>query len=149
MQLKVGDKLPNFIAKDTNENDFDSQTIIGKKAVIIYFYPKDDTPQCTAEACAFRDRYEDFKDLGVEVIGISSDSVDSHQKFTKKYNLPFILLSDKGKKIRNLFGVPSGLFGLLPGRVTYLVDDKGVIKMIFESRVGVKHIAKILETLAK
>ena len=80
-------------------------SIIGKKPVVFYFYPKDNTPGCTAQACSFRDQYEDFKDLGAEVIGISSDSIASHEKFIQKYKLPFILLSDSDKKIRNLFGV--------------------------------------------
>ena len=96
MALQVGDKIPNFSAKDNNGNDFDSRFIIGKKPVVIYFYPKDNTPGCTAQACSFRDQYEDFKDLGAEVIGISSDSIASHEKFIQKYKLPFILLSDIG-----------------------------------------------------
>ena len=110
MELKVGDKVPNFVAIDTNGATFDSQNTIGKKPVVLYFYPKDNTPGCTAQACSFRDQYEDFIDLGAEVIGVSSDSVAAHQKFTKQYKLPFILLSDSNKKIRNLFGVPSGMF---------------------------------------
>ena len=147
--LKVGDKIPNFITKDTKGNDFDSTSIVGKKPLVIYFYPKDNTPGCTAEACSFRDLYEDFVDLGAEVIGISSDSVASHQKFTKQYKLPFILLSDSDKKIRSLFGVPSGMFGLLPGRVTYVVDKEGIIQMIFDSMLAGKHISKALTAIKK
>lgn len=149
MGLKVGDIIPNFKAKDANGNDFDSQNIVGKKPLVIYFYPKDNTPGCTAEACSFRDQYEDFKDLGAEVIGISSDSVSSHHQFSKQYKLPFILLSDNDKKIKTLFGVPSGFFGLLPGRVTYVTDKNGVIQMIFDSMLATKHIAKALETIKK
>lgn len=149
MGLKVGDIIPNFKAKDANGNDFDSQNIVGKKPLVIYFYPKDNTPGCTAEACSFRDQYEDFKDLGAEVIGISSDSVSSHQQFSKQYKLPFILLSDNDKKIKTLFGVPSGLFGLLPGRVTYVTDKNGVIQMIFDSMLASKHIAKALQAIKK
>lgn len=149
MALKVGDIVPKFQAKDAAGAIFDSQSIIGKKAVIIYFYPKDDTPQCTAQACGFRDNYTDFVDLGVEVVGISSDEVNSHQEFIQKYNLPFILLSDSNKEIRKLFGVPSSLLGLLPGRVTYLVDENGVIQMIFNSMLGIKHVIKMIEKLAK
>jgi peroxiredoxin Q/BCP len=150
MELKVGDKIPNFTAKDTNGNDFDSQEIIGQKPLVIYFYPKDNTPGCIAESCSFRDQYEDFKDLGAEVIGISSDSVESHQKFTKQYKLPFILLSDQDKKIRKLFGVPSGWFGLMPGRVTYVADKKGIIIMVFDSSVmATRHIPKALEAIRK
>jgi peroxiredoxin Q/BCP len=148
-ELKVGDTIPRFTAKDTNGNDFDSANAVGLKPLVIYFYPKDNTPGCTAQACSFRDQYEDFKDLGAEVIGISSDSVASHQKFSKQFKLPFILLSDSDKKIRKLFGVPAGMFGLLPGRVTYVTDKNGVIQMIFDSVLATKHISKALETIKK
>ena len=149
MELKVGDSIPNFTAKDTNGNDFDSKNVVGHKPLVIYFYPKDNTPGCTAQACSFRDQYEDFKDLGAEVIGISSDSADSHQKFAKQYKLPFILLSDSDKKIRKLFGVPGGMFGLLPGRVTYVTDENGVVQMIFDSMLATKHIPKALSAIKK
>jgi peroxiredoxin Q/BCP len=149
MGLKVGDTIPNFKAKDANGNDFDSQNIVGKKPLVIYFYPKDNTPGCTTEACSFRDQYEDFTALGAEVIGISSDSVSSHQQFSTQFKLPFILLSDNDKKIKNLFGVPSGLFGLLPGRVTYVTDKNGVIQMIFDSILAAKHIPKALQAIQK
>jgi peroxiredoxin Q/BCP len=149
MDLKVGDKIPKFLAKDTNGNDFDSENFIGKKPLVIYFYPKDNTPGCTAQACSFRDQYEDFKDLGAEVIGISGDSIDSHQKFAKQYKLPFVLLSDNYQKIRKLFGVPSKMFGMLPGRVTYVTDRNGEIKMIFDSMMATKHIPKALEAIKK
>jgi peroxiredoxin Q/BCP len=149
MELKIGDSIPSFKAKDTNGVDFDSQNLVGHKPLVIYFYPKDNTPGCTTQACSFRDQYEDFKDLGAEVIGISSDSVESHQKFSKQYKLPFILLSDADKKIRKLFGVPSGMFGLLPGRVTYVTDKKGKIIMIFDSMMASKHIPKALEAVKK
>ena len=148
-ELKVGDTIPRFTAKDTDGNDFDSANVVGHKPLVIYFYPKDNTPGCTAQACSFRDQYEDFKDLGAEVIGISSDSVASHQKFSKQFKLPFILLSDSDKKIRKLFGVPAGMFGLLPGRVTYVTDKNGVIQMIFDSVLATKHISKALETIKK
>ena len=149
MELKIGDSIPSFKAKDTNGDDFDCQNLVGHKPLVIYFYPKDNTPGCTTQACSFRDQYEDFKDLGAEVIGISSDSVESHQKFSKQYKLPFILLSDPDKKIRKLFGVPSGMFGLLPGRVTYVTDKKGKIIMVFDSMMASKHIPKALEAVKK
>jgi thioredoxin-dependent peroxiredoxin len=149
MALKVGDKIPNFSAKDAYGNTFESQSVIGVKTVVIYFYPKDDTHVCTQQACAFRDQYEDFKDLGAEVVGISGDSTSSHQKFASKYKLPFTLLSDSSKKIRNLFGVPTALFGLLPGRVTYVVDEKGIIQLQFDNLGGIIHIEKALEILKK
>ena len=105
MALKVGDKIPNFSAYDTHGNLFESQFFIGKTPLVIYFYPKDDTLGCTAQACSFRDAYEDFKDLGAEVIGISSDSVASHQKFSHQNRLPFILLSDENQKA----GLPASI----------------------------------------
>jgi thioredoxin-dependent peroxiredoxin len=149
MAIKVGDSIPNFSSKDSNGNLFDIQNYIGQKPLVIYFYPKDNTPACTAQACSFRDQYQDFTDLGAEVIGISSDSEKAHEKFALKYKLPFILLSDDDKKIRNLFGVPSGLFGLVPGRVTYVADKNGKITMIFDSMMANKHIPKALEAIKK
>ena len=149
MALQIGDIIPNFTAKDTNNNDFDSTTIVGKKPVVFYFYPKDNTPGCTAQACSFRDQYEDFTDLGAEVIGISSDSVASHDKFSKRYKLPFLLLSDENAKLRKLFGVKTNLLGLIPGRVTYVVDNQGVIQLIFDSMMATKHISKALDFLKK
>ena len=149
MALQVGDKVPDFSAKDSKGNDFDSVSVVGKKPVVFYFYPKDNTPGCTAQACSFRDQYEDFKDLGAEVIGISSDSIASHEKFAKQYKLPFLLLSDNDKKLRNLFGVKPSLFGLIPGRVTYVVDKNGIIRLVFDSLVATNHIPRALETVKK
>jgi peroxiredoxin Q/BCP len=121
----------------------------GKQAVVVYFYPKDDTPGCTAESCAFRDAYEDFKDEGAEVIGISSDSVDSHKSFAEKHNLPFILLSDQGGKVRSQWGVPTTL-GLLPGRVSYVIDKKGIVRNIFNSQLeATKHVAEAKKVLVQ
>ena len=149
MELKVGDIIPNFTAKDTNGNDFDSSEIVGIKPVVFYFYPKDNTPGCTAQACSFRDQYQDFKDLGAEVIGISNDSVESHQKFSKRYKLPFLLLSDSNSKLKKMFGVKTNLLGLIPGRVTYLADKTGTIQFIFDSVLVTKHIPKALDFLKK
>ncbi len=148
MALKVGDTLPNFTAKDTNGTVFDSANYIGKQSLVIYFYPKDNTPGCTAEACSFRDNYQDFKDLGAEVIGISADSVTSHLKFKSKFNLPFILLSDADKKLRKLFGVENSLI-FLPGRETFVANKNGVILMIFNSMSSKIHIEKALQILKK
>ena len=148
MALKVGDTLPNFKAKDTNGNLFDSQDYIGNQFLVIYFYPKDDTPGCTTQACSFRDSYQDFKDLGAEIIGISADSIQSHLKFKSKFNLPFILLSDNDKKLRKLFGVEND-FLFIPGRQTFVVDRKGIIVMIFNSMLGNIHMEKALKTLKK
>jgi peroxiredoxin Q/BCP len=146
MSLKIGDKLPNFSAKDTNGNIFNSLDYIGKQPLVIYFYPKDDTPGCTAQACSFRDNYQEFKDLGAEVVGISSDTVTSHLKFKSKFNLPFILLSDNDKKLRKLFGVQNNLF-IIPGRETFVMDKNGIILMIFNSMSAEIHIEKALKTL--
>lgn len=148
MGLKIGDILPNFSAIDTNGAVFHSKDYIGKQSVVIYFYPKDNTPGCTTQACSFRDNYQDFKDLGTEVIGISADSVTSHVKFKSKFNLPFILLSDADKKLRKLFGVENSLI-FLPGRETFVADKNGVILMIFNSMSSKIHIQKALEILKK
>lgn len=150
MPIELGDVIPHFTAIDTNEEKFDTLEYIGKKPLVIYFYPKNNTPGCTAQACGFRDQYQDFTDLGAEVIGISSDSVDSHNAFAKQYKLPFILLSDTDKKIRKLFGVPSGLLGVLPGRVTYIVDKQGKVVLVFDDSINAtKHIAEALEAIKK
>ncbi|MBL7885157.1 MAG: peroxiredoxin [Flavobacterium sp.] len=148
MALKVGDTLPNFTAKDSNGNIFNSQDFIGKQPLVIYFYPKDDTPGCTVQACSFRDHYQEFKDLGAEVIGISSDSVQSHVRFKSRFNLPFILLSDNDRKLRKLFGVANN-FLVLPGRETFVVDGNGTILMVFNSMSAKIHITKALEILKK
>ncbi len=149
MTLQVGDKIPNFSAADTNGNLFDSNEVIGKKPVVVYFYPKDNTRVCTEQACSFRDQYEDFKSLGAEVIGVSGDSLKSHQNFASRYRLPFILLSDADKKLRRLFGVPNDLLGLIPGRVTYVADKDGIVRLVFNSMSGKIHIEKALEILKR
>ena len=149
MAIKVGDKVPNFTAVETNGELFNSKEIIGVKPVVIYFYPKDNTSVCTEQACSFRDKYEDFKTLGAEVIGISSDSLKSHVGFASKYKLPFILLSDSDKKIRKAFGVPNDLMGLIPGRVTYVADKNGIVIMVFNSMSGKIHIDKALQILKR
>ena len=147
MPVKVGDTAPDFTLPSQSGEPVSLKDFIGKKSVVLYFYPKDDTPGCTTEACAFRDSYEVFKDAGAEVIGISDDSPDSHQKFAAKHRLPFILLSDSGKQLRKLYGVPSTL-GLLPGRVTYVIDKTGVVRHIFNSQLNFKgHIEESLKTL--
>ncbi len=148
MSLKTGDKVPSFTLKDQHGNNFNMDSLIGKKALVIFFYPKDFTPGCIKEVCSFRDQYEDFTDLGAEVIGISGDGETSHDKFAKKYELPFTLLSDENKKVRNLFGVKSSLMGLLPGRVTYVIDKNGNVQLIFENQFGAeKHIEESLAIL--
>lgn len=150
MKIKKGSKIPHFILPDQNGNDFDIDQSPGKKNMVIYFYPKDDTPGCTKEACSFRDQFEDFKDAGAEVIGISGDSVESHKQFAQKHNLPYTLLSDSNNKVRKLFGVPSDFLGLLPGRVTYIVDKEGVVQHVFNSQFNAeKHVKEALKVLEK
>ncbi|NTU57071.1 MAG: peroxiredoxin, partial [Anaerolineales bacterium] len=109
-------------------------SVLGKKNLVIYFYPKDDSPGCTAQACSFRDQFEVFKDADAVIIGISGQSVESHKEFAEKHRLSFTLLSDEGDKIRKKFGVPTNLLGILPGRVTYLVDKGGKVIYIFNSQ---------------
>ena len=120
---------------------------LGKKPIILFFYPRDDTPGCTKEVCAFRDRFEEFSKLDAEVIGISSDSVKSHRGFADKHTLPFTLLSDKGGNVRKLYEVPN-TFGMFPGRVTYVIDTERTVRHIFSSQLGVeKHVEEALEDL--
>ncbi|WMW78378.1 peroxiredoxin [Flavobacterium sp. 20NA77.7] len=146
MAIQVGDFLPDFQGIDQNNQLFDSSSLKGKQAVI-YFYPKDHTPGCTVQACSFRDAYQDFQDLGAVVVGVSSDSVASHQNFQEKHQLPFTLIADLDKKIRKLFGVPTAFFGLLPGRVTYVFDKNGKAIFVFDSMRAKHHIDKALEVL--
>ena len=148
MAIQIGDKLPSFKATKQDGTNFESASI-HEKPVVIYFYPKDFTPGCTTQACSFRDAYQDFQDLGAEVIGVSGDSATSHQNFQQKYKLPFILLSDADRKLRRLFGVPTSLFGLLPGRVTYVFDAKGYCIYIFDSISAKNHITKALDAIKK
>lgn len=145
--IKVGDRVPNFSLPSQTGETVNIGDLIGKKSLVIYFYPKDDTPGCTAESCAFRDSYEVFTDAGAEVIGISADSPQSHQQFAQKYNLPFTLLSDSDNRVRKLFGVPSTLF-VLPGRVTYIIDKEGIVRHIFDSMLDFKaHVTESLNTI--
>lgn len=147
MAVKVGEIAPNFTLTSQTGESVSLKDFQGKKCVVLYFYPKDDTPGCTAEACAFRDRYEVFKEAGAEVIGISSDNTQAHQQFATKYNLPFILLSDTGNKVRQLYGVPATLW-VLPGRVTYIIDKDGVVRHIFDSMLEFqRHVEESLNTV--
>ena len=131
--LVKGDKVPNFELKNQNGELFKVADYIGKKNLVIYFYPKDDTPGCTKEACKFRDEFEIFTDLDALVIGISGDSPESHTKFIEKYNLPFTLLSDEKDEVRKAFGVKGAFMGVVPGRVSFVVDKKGIIQYMFDS----------------
>src|SRR5271166_6434982 len=130
----VGDLAPDFTLPSSTGEMVSLSDFRGKSEVVLFFYPKDDTPGCTAEACSFRDSHEAFREAGAEVIGVSSDSSDSHRKFAGRYGLPFRLLSDPKGELRSRFGVPKTL-GLLPGRVTYLIDRHGIVRHIFSSQL--------------
>ena len=146
--IQIGDNCPSFKLKNQFGEEFDLANLLGNKTLVIYFYPKDETKVCTAQACSFRDNYEEFKDLGAEIIGISADSVQSHVKFKSKFNLPFILLSDNDKKLRKLFGVAND-FLIVPGRQTFVVDQHGTIILVFNNMSGNIHIEKALKVLKK
>ncbi len=144
--VKVGDKAPDFTLPSQSGEPVTLSSFLGKKSVVLYFYPQDESRGCTKEACAFRDNYEVFKDLGAEVVGVSSQSEESHRSFASHHDLPFILLSDKGGEARKLYGVPS-TFGI-PGRVTYIIDKEGVVKYVFSSQFHPeKHIEEAIRIL--
>lgn len=148
MKVVEGSKVPTFELKNQYGELFTLDSVIGKKNLVIYFYPKDDTPGCTKEACSFRDQFAVFADADAMIIGISAQSVESHLAFAEKHRLNYLLLSDTDNKVRNLFGVPSNLFGLIPGRVTYIVDKKGEVVYIFNSQMNAeKHVDEALRIL--
>lgn len=146
--LQIGDKCPNFTLKDQHGNTWNSDEAIGDKNLVIYFYPKDDSMGCTKQACSFRDAYEEFLSTGADVIGISSDNEESHKSFAENHNLPFILLADPDKKVRKAFGVPTNLLGLIPGRVTYVIDKDGIIRGVFNSLMNFdQHVPEAMKIL--
>lgn len=148
-KVTVGNPAPDFTLPDHQSNDVTLSWFIGESNVVLYFYPKDFSPGCTAQACHFRDSYEDFTDLGAVVIGVSGDSPESHKRFVEEHLLPFILLSDGDNAVRKLYGATKGL-GLLPGRVTYIIDKKGVVRHVFTSEINMrKHIDEALSILRK
>jgi len=147
-KTEVGSVIPQFTLADQNGNLFDINSVTGKKNLVIFFYPKDDSPGCTKEACYFRDQFEVFNEADALIIGISGQSVESHKKFAEKYRLSYTLLSDEGNKIRKLFGVPTNFLGLLPGRVTYVIDKSGKVVYIFNSQTNTKrHVDDALKIL--
>ena len=137
----VGSKAPDFTLPSQSDELVNLGDFLGEKPVVLFFYPKDDTPACTKEACAFRDEYKQFSKLDAEIIGISSNSVESHKRFAKKHKLPFTLLSDRREKVRRLYDVPN-TFGLFPGRVTYAIDQEGIVRQVFSSQIGVEREAR-------
>ena len=147
-EIKIGSTIPSFTLPDQNGNLFDINSVLGKKNLVIYFYPKDDSPGCTAQACSFQDQFEVFKEADAVIIGISGQSVESHKEFALKHRLTFTLLSDEGNKIRKQFGVPTNLLGLIPGRVTYVGDKSGKVIYMFNSQTqATKHVDEALRIL--
>lgn len=145
--IEVGDKIPSFSLLNQYGEQVSIDRFLGKPFVI-YFYPKDDTPGCTAEACQFRDAYADLRDLDAEVVGISSDDPASHLAFAEKFNLPFVLLSDLDNEVRKHFNVPGSFFGFLPGRVTYVIDADGIVRHMIRSQIDIKrHIRETIRQL--
>ena len=145
--IDVGDAAPD-LTLSTHDNELIALADYReRKAVVIFFYPKDGTPVCTKEACAFRDAYEDFVDAGAVVIGVSSDSATRHQEFASNHRLPFVLISDEEGRASRAFGVPKSL-GLLPGRVTYVIDKAGIVRHIFSSQLAVdRHVNEALQVV--
>jgi len=147
--LKEGATAPDFSAKTTNGESVRLKDLRGQK-VVLYFYPKDDTPGCTKEACSFRDAFADFTRKSIEVLGVSPDSEASHKKFTAKYKLPFPLLVDADHSISNAYGVYGekkfmGRTYLGVKRTTFLIDEKGKIKKVFEKVKPEDHARQVLE----
>jgi len=147
LAVKVEDKAPDFTLPSQMVDDVTLSEFLGKKNIVLYFYPKDETAGCTKEACTFRDNYEELTKLGAEVLGVSGQSVESHKSFASHHELPFILLSDEGNKVRELYGVPSSM-GIIPGRVTYVIDKKGLVHHIFNSQTQARrHVEEAKKTL--
>ena len=146
-RVNVGSEAPDFTLPSQSGEMVNLRNFLGRKPLVLFFYPKDDTPGCTEEVCTFRDEFEEFGKLDAEVVGISSDTVASHERFVAKHDLPFALLSDEGSRVRTLYGVPSTL-GLFPGRVTYVIDEEGVVRHVFSSQLGVeRHVEEALRAL--
>jgi peroxiredoxin Q/BCP len=145
--IQVGDKAPDFTLPAQDGTLVRLSDRLGQRAVVLYFYPKDETSVCTAEACAFRDSFEVFAEAGADVIGVSSDSVKKHAAFADHHKLPFTLLSDDGGRVRKSYGVPSWM-GVLPGRVTYVIDQTGTVRHVFNSMGKVaRHVNDALDVV--
>ena len=149
MGIEAGQNAPRFTLASQDGTDVSLDQLLEKGPVVVFFYPKDGTPGCTAEACAFRDQYDVFQEAGASVVGISSDSATSHRGFADKHGFPFLLLSDSNQKVRSSFGVPKTL-GFLQGRSTYVIDRKGVVRHVFHSQLfATKHVSEALAALKK
>ena len=146
--LQAGVEAPDFMLNDQDGKSVSLSSLRGQKNVVVYFYPKDDTPGCTKESCAFRDQFTAFSDVGAEVLGISSDSEASHKAFAQKHRLPFRLLADVGGKVRGKYKVPATL-GFVPGRVTFVIDKSGIIQHAFNSQINAtQHVDEALRVLS-
>ena len=144
--VNVGDTAPVFSLVSQSGERVSLKAYEGQW-VVVFFYPKDQTPGCTKQVCEFRDMYQDFVDTGAQVLGISSDGVKSHQHFAQQHRLPFPILSDEGGRVRQLYGVPKTM-GFLPGRVTYVIDPKGIVRHIFSSQLNINaHIQQALSAI--
>ena len=142
--IEVGDTAPEFTAIAADGRPISLADFRGKQPVVLFFYPRDHSPVCTAEVCSFRDAYEEFTSLGAAVIGVSGDSDQSHRAFTEKQRLPYPLIADGDGRLRKLFGVPNTLL-VLPGRVTYVIDREGIVRLKFNSQLkGAQHAAEAL-----
>jgi thioredoxin-dependent peroxiredoxin len=147
--IQAGDKAPDFTLPSQAGEPVRLNDRLGERIIVLYFYPRDETRGCTAEACAFRDSHEVFAEAGAEVIGVSSDSVDRHAAFADHHKLPFTLLSDKDGQVRKSYGVPAAL-GLLPGRVTYVIDRTGTVRHVFNSMTNIgRHVNDALDVVKK
>lgn len=146
--ISNGTPAPDFALSDQHGRTVRLSDYRGKSATVVYFYPKDETAGCTAEACRFRDDFEKFSDMGAVVFGISDDSPESHLSFAANHRLPFQLLSDKGGAVRKLYGVKKTL-GVIPGRVTFVIDREGIVRHVFSSQMDAeKHVDEALTALA-
>lgn len=145
--LQPGMPAPDFELPDAEGKPVRLSQYRGQSAVVVYFYPKDDTSICTKEACTFRDDFAKFRSAGAVILGISDDSSPSHAAFAAKYSLPFPLLSDKGGQVRKLFGVKRAL-GVLPGRVTFVIDREGVVRHVYSALFeSARHAQQALSAL--
>jgi thioredoxin-dependent peroxiredoxin len=142
--LKAGSIAPDFTLPDQDGQPVHLYEMLSNRWVVLFFYPKDHSPVCTTQVCAFRNAYHEFQDAGAEVLGISSDSIASHQQFSQNQKLPFRLLSDPDRKVAEAYGVPKA-FGLIPGRVTFVLDPQQTIRMAYPSQFNAKaHMEKAL-----
>ena len=148
MTLAVGDRAPGFTLPSA-AGPVSLDSLLGDRAVVLFFYPKDDSPGCTAEACSFRDQYDAFVEAGADVVGVSPDSPESHAHFSAKHALRVKLLSDAGGKVAALYGVSKTL-GLFPGRATFVVDRQGVVRHVFVSQLQFRrHTSEALDAIRK